>query len=77
MVLLIKTGAMQPDRVTGTLDATFDRRATHPLPTELQDPPEAWGQTFAPMASECALSETLSESIALVRGYYASLDVRA
>lgn len=76
MVLLIKTSAMQPDRVKGTLEATFDRRATHPLPTELQEPPEAWVQTFAPMALDCALTENLQEAIALVRGYYASLNVR-
>lgn len=77
MVLLIKSGGMQPDRVKATLTATFGRRETHPLPTELDDPPEEWVQSFAPMASECALSENLLEAIALVKGYYAALDVRS
>lgn len=75
MILLIKSGTMQPARIKTSVVATFDRRATHVLPTVLADPPVAWVQTFTSMASECALTETLSEAITLVQGYYVSLGV--
>lgn len=73
MVLLIKSGDMQTARIKETLVVTFERRATHPLPTELEDPPVAWEQTFAPMATACAITESLQEAVALVKVYYASL----
>jgi hypothetical protein len=67
MVLLINSKEMRPDRIRGAIIATFERRKTHPIPSILDRPPDAWAKPYAALASECGLSEGLDEAIALVQ----------
>jgi hypothetical protein len=42
--------------IRAALEATFQRRNTHPVPAELPPPPESWTLTFAAMAREAELA---------------------
>ncbi|MBI3611507.1 MAG: nucleotidyl transferase AbiEii/AbiGii toxin family protein [Nitrospirae bacterium] len=52
LVLLIEQGLPQVERVVQALRATFERRATHPLPNKLEPPPESWREPYAALAAD-------------------------
>jgi hypothetical protein len=56
LVLLIDRHEMSADRIRSAVEATFVRRRTHPVPTELPAPPAAWSRPFAALAAECGLA---------------------
>jgi len=62
LVLLIQQELPPKERVLRALHATFDRRATHPLPKRLEPPPESWRETFAASAAEYNLSVSTIEA---------------
>lgn len=62
LILLIQQGLPPKERVLRALHATFDRRATHPLPKELEPPPEKWRETYAAAAAEYDLSVSTIEA---------------
>jgi hypothetical protein len=62
LVLLMERGKLNATKVAEALEATFTRRNTHSLPTELSRPPESWQTDFSPMASEAGISATTPEA---------------
>jgi len=50
LALLAQTGPFDGGRLRAALDATFDFRNTHGLPSALPAPPSAWGAPYARMA---------------------------
>jgi len=73
MVLLIRFGTLDPDRVAQALHATFGRRATHSIPEALIPPPEAWSAPFARLAAECNLDLAAAEAFSVVKDFCAAL----
>ena len=69
MVLLIESGKLQTSRVLEALDATFRRRATHPVPDVLVPPPDAWISPFARLAAECSLELSVTDAFGIVREF--------
>jgi hypothetical protein len=69
LVLLIDSQKLDPAQVVRALQATFERRKTHPLPAALVPPPSAWKESFSELARECGLSEDLGEAFAKVSSY--------
>lgn len=55
MVLLIRSGALNPSITAEAVRLTFDRRGTHPPPSTLQPPPPDWDKPFQTLAEECQL----------------------
>ena len=55
LVLLIERGGLNPSAIADALDRTFARRATHPLPERLPDPPAFWHLEYAVLAREAGL----------------------
>jgi len=73
MVLLIQSRTLEPSCVLEALHATFDRRATHPVPRSLNAPPEAWSAPFARLAAECSLEISANEAFRALAKFYAAL----
>jgi hypothetical protein len=62
MLLLAEMGELDSESLHQALQATFDQRQTHALPTMVPSPPRNWSQTFQRLASEVGLAfTTLSE----------------
>jgi hypothetical protein len=73
MVLLIRSGTLESSRVAHALRATFERRATHPVPKALNPPPEEWNAPFARLAAECRLELSAGEAFRLREEFYTVL----
>jgi hypothetical protein len=73
MVLLIRSRTLESSRVVQALHATFDLRATHPVPKALDPPPEEWSAPFARLAAECRLGLSASEAFRIMAEFYADL----
>ena len=61
LILMIEVLGVQPSVELGvTLEAVFDRYSSHDLPTAatLEQPPEAWREPFAVLATELELEST-------------------
>ena len=66
--LLATIGALDAERLRSALDLTFAHRRTHPLPTAIPAPSDAWTRPYAAMAREDQLPwSTLAELTAAVR----------
>jgi len=73
LLLLVESGTLDPDRVGQCLEATFRRRDTHPLPSSLGAPPQAWAGPFEEMASKCGLSQDLAAAFSRVAEFISGL----
>ncbi|PCI31287.1 MAG: hypothetical protein COB53_13510 [Elusimicrobia bacterium] len=74
IVLLIRGGKMNPTEVRRALKATFDRRKTHDLPEALKRPPESWKERYRSMASECGISEEMTDAFDSLSGYISTVN---
>jgi len=70
MVLLIGKCNLDPVRLRDAIVKTFNRRKTHEVPDELQDPPETWVERYKKMALECGLSGDMYSAINTIREFY-------
>jgi hypothetical protein len=76
MVILVERGQLHRDEVREAMKATFATRGTHPLPTSLTPPPEAWRQDFPGMAGEANISTTdYLEAYGILERYWAGNDL--
>lgn len=67
MVLLVASSPkMDLALVRKAIDATFNRRKTHPVPESLKAPPAEWKSSYAALARQCGLSEDLDEAFKLL-----------
>lgn len=70
MVLLMKTGKLGKEKLKKAMSATFRRRESHPVPTELKPPPGSWGTPFSSLARDCGLSVDLEQAYKLVSSFF-------
>ncbi|RIK66089.1 MAG: nucleotidyl transferase AbiEii/AbiGii toxin family protein [Planctomycetota bacterium] len=71
LIMLIQRDPPSPDSLRQALRLTFNRRGTHPLPTKLPKPPEAWQRDFELMAKETELpTRDMSEGFAIVERFW-------
>lgn len=73
LILLIERETLAADRILAAVDATFGRRRTHEIPSELPAPPAEWERPFAHMAEECQLEHTPANAYAAVSKFWAGL----
>lgn len=73
LYLLVASGSLDAPRCVEALHRTFDRRATHGLPDDLQLPPTTWERPFRKMADECGLSVEFGSAFETVRGFWLGL----
>ena len=73
MILLINLEKMDLKKVQKTIRATFNRRKTHLVPSQLDQPPSDWIQPFAGLARDCSLPEDLGIGFDKLKKYYSAL----
>ncbi|MCX6924853.1 MAG: nucleotidyl transferase AbiEii/AbiGii toxin family protein [Verrucomicrobia bacterium] len=73
LLLLIESGTLDVDRVGQCIEATFRRRDTHPVPSSLEPPPQAWAGPFADLASKCGLIQDLTAAFSRVAKFFSGL----
>ncbi len=73
MVLLIRSGTLNPPACLEALRRTFERRGTHDLPTLLEPPPAAWENPFQRLAEECRLDHSVSKAFAELSDFFTTL----
>lgn len=61
MILLFDSGTIDPARLVMSIQATFRRRRTHDVPSELPPPFASWEVPFGEMASTCGLDKNMAE----------------
>ena len=66
-LVLLSRSNLDMDLLGTALRATFDRRATHPRPTELPPPSENWTAPFDALARQCGLTVNLAGAFTEVR----------
>lgn len=70
LALLATLGSLDAEVLRGAVVATFEFRATHPLPSAIPEPPSAWGPVYSRMATEDNLRwRTLAELFDAVRSF--------
>lgn len=70
LALLATTGPFESARLRTALEATFQFRKTHSLPSQVPAPPESWGATYARMANDDALPwKRIDTLLDAVRGF--------
>ncbi len=69
LVLLIDSAAMEPARLKRDIAETFLCRNTHPVPADLEAPPEFWQSVFERLADECGIDRDIDAQFAKVRRY--------
>jgi hypothetical protein len=76
MVLLIREEKLDKNKkkVRAAVHATFERRATHTLPRDLETPPRQWEPVFDALARECHLTMSLIEGFETVREFVRKLE---
>ena len=71
LVLIIERGQPDVGKIRAALAVTFDVRATHSIPVELNPPPSSWSNDFGGMAREAGLTtESHTEAFEKLRGYW-------
>jgi hypothetical protein len=68
LVLLTELDLIDPARLTDRVRTVFRVRATHPMPTELPEPPSAWRDDYLGLIEELDIgARTIEDAMAVVR----------
>lgn len=71
LVLFIERTKLEQSELKSAIRKTFERRATHPVPTVLEPPPIDWRESFEVMATEAGLSSVdIAYAFATLRKYW-------
>jgi hypothetical protein len=72
-LVLLRPTLMDPQRARLSIEKTFARRSTHPIPAALAAPPETWQARFETLAKECGLTQGMEQAFQQVASYFVSL----
>lgn len=70
MVLLGKMRSFNLSHLKETLHLVFQVRNTHPLPKQINPPPESWLKPYEELSNECALNSSLQDSFKEIENIY-------
>jgi hypothetical protein len=73
MVLLVEKDQLGRRKTKEAILATFKRRGTHSIPSELQAPPKTWEKPFITLAAECELQISLDGAYRKIHVFFSSL----
>lgn len=77
LVLIIARQQLSSHRIRVAVDATFARRATHPVPADVPLPRSDWAKPFATLAAECGLDSTFATAHERVEAFWRELRRRS
>ncbi len=75
LVLILEHEPPGIQRVNAAVDATFQRRGTHPVPAVAPEPPSGWAKPFAALAADCGLDQAMLTAHKRVQAFWR--DVRS
>jgi Nucleotidyl transferase AbiEii toxin, Type IV TA system len=75
LALMIERRDLSSHRVRAAVDATFARRGTHPVPTDVPPPPSDWEKPFAALAAECHMDYTANTAHERIKSFWKGLSV--
>ncbi len=75
MVLLVEKDQLGRQKTKEAILATFKRRGTHSIPSELQPPPKTWEKPFIAFAAECELLIGLNGAFREIDAFFQSLKI--
>ena len=71
LVLILEASPPEPASARLALEAVFDRRDTHRLPTRIPDPPRLWAGPYHASATEIGLSHaTVDRAMEFLQAYW-------
>jgi Nucleotidyl transferase AbiEii toxin, Type IV TA system len=70
LVLILEHEPPGTQRVNAAVDATFQRRGTHPVPDAVPEPPSDWAKPFTALATDCGLEDTLTTAHERVTAFW-------
>jgi len=74
ITLILETSPPEPTAARASLSAIFEGRQTHPLPTEILDPPVTWVGSYGAAAREIGLANLgMDEAMVLLRNYWSTM----
>lgn len=73
LILLLKSNKGTPESFQYALQRVFKARNRHPLPAVLPEPPVSWQKSFATMAAECGISQSLKDGFTKISVFYNEL----
>jgi hypothetical protein len=73
LVLILEHEGPATERVRMAVNATFQRRGTHPVPNVVPEPPSGWAKPFTALAAECRLEHTLATAHERVEAFWRSV----
>jgi Nucleotidyl transferase AbiEii toxin, Type IV TA system len=77
LLLLLDLGLPKVGNVAEAVEATFERRGTHPIPGVLLEPPAEWGDPYAALAADYAPDQpTLALAYERITSYWKQLPLR-
>lgn len=72
LMLLIEEGLEPTDELLAVTERVFALRGTHPVPTEILDPPADWDQVYAGLVEELDITpRTVGEALSQLRDFWA------
>ncbi|MBT5928031.1 MAG: nucleotidyl transferase AbiEii/AbiGii toxin family protein [Verrucomicrobia bacterium] len=73
MFLLIQLGDLDRDFLKQAIKEVFEYRKTHPVPTEIMDPPANWASRYEKLSRECGINKSLNEVITEIGSFFGTL----
>jgi len=70
IVLIINNCVLDSDRVRLAIEKTFGLRNTHPIPSELDEPPDFWTERFKALAAPCRMETDMIAAFSVVVSYW-------
>jgi hypothetical protein len=70
LVLLINLGELSSTRLRNCVTTTFNRRATHPVPSSVAPPPLEWESVFARLAIEGGIEPDLMRAFRVLSDFW-------
>jgi hypothetical protein len=74
LILILDQGIPDPGTVKSAIEATFQHRATHPLPDCFPEAPATWAASYAAIARELELTQaTIEGAVLRLNGYWKTI----
>jgi hypothetical protein len=74
ITLILETTPPEATAARSSLSGIFEGRRTHPLPTEIPDPPVTWVGSYGVVAREIGLTHVdMDEAMVLLRRYWSTI----
>jgi predicted nucleotidyltransferase component of viral defense system len=75
MLLIINNSTLDNDRIRLAIEKTFKLRNTHPIPSELDEPPDFWTERFRVLADSCRMETNIKSAFSILVSYWRKVQI--